>query len=54
MFDVIRGTRIALDRGVAGSLLSASAYAFKHPPQMLPLETAEKWFEEFVQGKRER
>ncbi|NIR86066.1 inositol-3-phosphate synthase [Candidatus Bathyarchaeota archaeon] len=54
MFDVIRGTKIALDRGVAGSLLSISAYAFKHPPQMLPLETAEKWFEEFIQGKRER
>jgi len=54
MLDVIRGTRIALDRRVAGSLLSISAYAFKHPPQMLPLETAEKWFEEFVQGKRER
>ena len=54
MFDVIRGTRIALDRGVAGSLLSISAYAFKHPPQMLPLETAEKWFEEFIRGKRQR
>ncbi len=54
MFDVIRGTKIALDRGVAGSLLSTSAYAFKHPPQMLPLETAEKWFEDFIQGKRER
>jgi len=54
MFDVIRGTRIALDRGVAGPLLSISAYAFKHPPQMLPLETAEKWFEEFVQERRER
>ncbi|UCE15780.1 MAG: inositol-3-phosphate synthase [Candidatus Bathyarchaeota archaeon] len=54
MFDVIRGTKIALDRKVAGSLLSASAYAFKHPPQMLPLEIAEKWFEEFIQGKREQ
>ncbi len=54
MFDVIRGTKIALDRGVAGSLLSISAYAFKHPPQMLSLETTEKWFEEFIQGKRER
>ena len=54
MFDVIRGTKIALDRGVAGSLLSISAYAFKHPPQMLSLEIAEKWFEEFVQGRRER
>ncbi len=54
MFDVIRGTKIALDRRVAGSLLSTSAYAFKHPPQILPLETAEKWFEDFIQGKRER
>jgi len=54
MFDVIRGTRIALDRKVSGSLLSISAYAFKHPPQMLPLETAEKWFKEFIQGKREQ
>jgi len=54
LLDVIRGTKIALDRGVAGSLLSISAYAFKHPPQMLPLETAEKWFEEFIQGKKER
>jgi len=54
MFDVIRGTKIALDRGISGSLLSISAYAFKHPPQMLSLETTEKWFEEFIQGKRER
>jgi len=53
MLDVIRGTKIALDRGIAGSLLSISAYAFKHPPQMLPLETAERWFEEFIQGKRQ-
>ena len=53
MLDVIRGTKIAIDRGIAGSLLSISTYAFKHPPQMLPLETAERWFEEFIQGKRQ-
>lgn len=54
ILDVIRATKIALDRETAGPLLSTSAYAFKHPPQMLPLETAENWFEEFVRGDRER
>jgi myo-inositol-1-phosphate synthase len=54
LFDVIRATKAALDRGTAGRLLSVSAYAFKRPPQMLPLETAEEWFEEFVRGDREQ
>lgn len=54
MLDVIRATKVALDRGTTGPLLSVSAYAFKHPPQMLPLETAENWFEEFMRGDRER
>jgi len=54
LLDVIRAVKMALDRGVSGSLLSVSAYAFKRPPQMLPLETADQWFEEFVLGKRER
>ncbi len=54
LFDVIRATKIALDRKVAGALLSVSAYAFKHPPQLLPLDVAEQWFEEFISGKRER
>jgi len=54
LLDVIRAVKIALDRGLAGSLLSVSAYGFKRPPQMLPLETAERFFEEFVLGRRER
>ncbi len=54
LFDVIRATKIALDRKVAGALLSVSAYAFKNPPQLLPLDVAEQWFEEFVFGRRER
>ncbi len=54
LFDVIRATKIALDRRVAGALLSVSAYAFKHPPQLLPLGVTEQWFEEFISGKRER
>ena len=54
LLDVIRGVKIALDRGLGGPLTSLSAYAFKHPPQILPLETAEQWFMEFVNGGREQ
>jgi myo-inositol-1-phosphate synthase len=54
LFDVIRAAKIALDRKIAGALPSVSAYAFKHPPRLLPLDVAEQWFEEFISGKRER
>lgn len=54
LFDVIRAVKIALDRRIAGPLLSVSAAAFKHPPRTMPMETAEKQFEEFVLGKIER
>jgi len=54
LFDVIRAVKIALDRRIAGPLLSVSAAAFKHPPKTIPMETAEKQFEEFVLGRRER
>lgn len=54
LHDVIRAVKLSLDRGLAGSLQSVSAYAFKRPPQMSSLETAEQWFEEFVSGKRGR
>ncbi len=50
MFDVIRGVKIAIDRGLAGPLLSVSAYAFKRPPQMMRLEEAERLFEKFIAG----
>lgn len=50
MFDVIRGVKIALDRGLAGPLLSVSAYGFKYPPKMMPLEEAERLFRKFIAG----
>jgi myo-inositol-1-phosphate synthase len=53
LFDVIRAVKIALDRKIAGPLWSVSAAAFKHPPKAMPIETAEKQFEEFVLGKRD-
>jgi myo-inositol-1-phosphate synthase len=54
MFDVIRGVKIALDRGIAGPLLSVSAYAFKHPPQATSLEEAERMFDFFIQGEKKQ
>jgi len=54
LFDVIRAVKIALDRRITGPLFSVSAAAFKHPPKTMSMETAEKQFEEFVLGKRER
>ena len=53
LLDVIRAVKLALNRKIGGSLTSVSAYAFKHPPEMLALETAEQQFEEFIVGKRE-
>ena len=54
MVDAIRGTRIALDRGVTGRLESVSAFCFKHPPVQMPYPEAKAAFEEFTAGKRER
>jgi len=54
MVDAIRGTKVALDRGIAGPLESISAYCFKHPPVQMPYNDAKAAFLEFVQGKKDR
>ncbi|MDG6928930.1 MAG: inositol-3-phosphate synthase [Nitrososphaerota archaeon] len=54
MIDAIRGTKIALDRGVSGQLTSLSSYCFKHPPVQLPYDEAKRRFLAFVDGKAER
>jgi len=48
LLDVIRATKIALNQGEAGHILPISAYAFKHPARILPINEAEKLFEEYV------
>jgi len=48
LFDVVRATKIALTKKLTGAIIPISAYAFKRPPQMLPLETAEKTFSTFI------
>jgi len=54
VIDVIRATKIALDRGIGGPLISISAYAFKHPPKQVPDYVARQWVEDFIKGLRER
>jgi myo-inositol-1-phosphate synthase len=48
LLDVIRATKIALNRRLKGAIMPICAYAFKHPPEMVPLETAEKMFADFI------
>ena len=54
VIDLIRAAKIALDRKIAGALLSMPAYAFKHPPIQIPDTQARQWTEEWIAGKRER
>jgi len=54
MVDAIRGTRLALDRGIGGQLESISAFCFKHPPVQMPYPAAKAAFEEFTSGERRR
>ena len=52
LMDAIRGTKLALKRGIGGSLESISAYGFKMPPAPTDMYRAERWVEEFLLGKR--
>ncbi|MCP8310273.1 MAG: inositol-3-phosphate synthase [Candidatus Methylarchaceae archaeon HK01M] len=54
VMDVIRGVKLAMDRGIGGPLTSISAWAFKHPPVHAPASVAKQWVEEFIKGKRLR
>ncbi len=52
LIDSIRGTKLALKRGIGGALESISAYGFKMPPTPTDMYRAERWVEEFLLGKR--
>jgi len=54
VIDVIRAVKIALDRHIAGPLISISAYAFKHPPTQIPDSIGKQWVEDYINGKRQR
>jgi len=54
VIDAIRLLKIALDRGIGGTLISPSAYFMKHPYKQFTDERAREMIEEFIAGKRER
>ena len=54
LVDSIRCLKIALDRGIGGPLISASAYFCKHPPIQMSDDEARKNVEMFIAGKIER
>ncbi len=54
VIDLIRAAKIALDRKIAGALISMPSYAFKHPPVQVPDPQARQWTEDWIEGKRER
>ncbi|MBS3926764.1 MAG: inositol-3-phosphate synthase [Nitrosarchaeum sp.] len=51
VIDAIRLAKIALDRGVGGPIIPASAYLMKHPLVQMPDVQAKQDCEKFVEGK---
>ncbi|MEM3404517.1 MAG: inositol-3-phosphate synthase [Nitrososphaeria archaeon] len=47
LYDVVRAIKI-VEKKQKGVVLPISAYAFKHPPKLLPIETAEKMFNQLI------
>ncbi len=54
VIDAVRLTKLALDRKIGGTLISASSYFMKHPPEQFTDERAREMVEEFIKGQRER
>jgi myo-inositol-1-phosphate synthase len=48
LFDVVRAMKLALGKKQKGAIEPICAYAFKHPPKLLPLEAAEQECAEFM------
>lgn len=48
--DAIRLAKLALERGIGGPLLEASAYLMKHPPQQMRDSEARLALERFING----
>jgi myo-inositol-1-phosphate synthase len=54
IIDAVRATKIALDRGVGGPILSASSYFMKSPPEQYSDHDAHEAVEKFIRGEIER
>jgi len=50
IIDAVRAAKIALDRGIGGPIIPASAYLMKSPPKQLADDIARTQLEEFING----
>ncbi|MDH5806964.1 MAG: inositol-3-phosphate synthase [Candidatus Methanomethylicaceae archaeon] len=48
LLDVIRATKLAIDRGLYGTIIPICAYGFKNSPVKYPISQAMHIFEEFI------
>jgi myo-inositol-1-phosphate synthase len=48
LFDVVRAVKLALNKKLTGAVEPVCAYAFKRPPQIVPLEVGEEKFAKFI------
>lgn len=53
VIDAIRCCKLALDRGISGSLVGPSAYFMKSPPQQFTDEEARQMVEAFIAGGKD-
>ncbi|MBM4434169.1 MAG: inositol-3-phosphate synthase [Chloroflexi bacterium] len=51
VIDAIRCCKLALDRGLAGTILAPSAYFMKSPPRQIPDDVARDRVEAFIAGR---
>ncbi|MFM8896369.1 MAG: inositol-3-phosphate synthase [Actinomycetales bacterium] len=54
IIDALRATKIAMDRGISGPILSASSYFMKSPPVQVSDSQARQNVEDFIAGRIER
>ena len=53
IIDAVRAAKIAMDRGIGGPVLSASAYFMKSPPVQYSDDEAREAVEAFIRGADE-
>jgi myo-inositol-1-phosphate synthase len=51
VIDAIRCCKLALDRGLGGTIVAPSAYFMKSPPRQIPDDRAREGVEEYIQGR---
>lgn len=51
VIDAVRCAKLALDRGIAGSLVAPSSYFMKSPPVQFPDNICRDMVEEYIRGK---